>query len=235
MKNVLKNIAFVLCCGLVIAACDLSPTDFDDPVASTESFPLKEVSVKDVHLFVGSRDFTGDYCLALDSSSTTGVPIPGFDTLHTFTGNVQKVNDKWYLSLSLHVDFPNEGVFQIIFFDNPQPRGFTLQFDSIELTSDPIQGVYHSGTCPTGSAQLKVAVLKTRPTPPYIEGWKDFQDIHATLELNLAVEEVSGDHVQVTGDFQMFSTLKIKDDRGGGGGYEEEEVAYIVSANLEME
>ena len=233
MKNVLKNIAFILCCGLILAACDLSPTDFDDPVASTASFPLKEVSVKDVHLFVASREFTGGYCLVLDTNDV-GLPIPGFDTLHTFTGSVEKVNDKWYLSLSLHVDFPNDGVFQIIFFDDPQPRGFTLQFDSIELTSDPSQGVYHTGTCPSGSAQLKVAVLKSRPTPPYIEGWKDFQDIHATLELNLAVEEVSDDNVRVTGDFQMFSNLKVKDDHGPGG-YEEQELGYSISANLEME
>ena len=221
----------LLCCAIIAGACAVEPDDFEDPVALTATYPLKNVSVNNVHLFVGSKEFTRGYCLAPDSTVTV-VPIPGFDTLHTFTGSVIHVNDKWFLNFELQVEFPNDGINMILFFNNPQPRGFVLRMDSLEIPEEMATN-HVSGTCPDGSAQMKVAVLKSRWDPPYYDGWKDFQDIQSTLQLDLKLEEISDDRIRISGKFQMYSNLKIQDDRGGSN--EEEEIVYSTTANLVME
>ena len=230
MKLVLKTLLPALCCALLASACDVSPTDFDDPGATVESFPLTKVGVKDIHLFVAGKSFSTGYCLVSDSTSQADT-IPGFDTLHTFSGNVKKINGTWYLDLALDINFPDDGVTYLFFWGDPQPqpRGFLLQIDSIEIGSE---GSAKPGTCPDGSAQTKVAVMISR-YPPYIEGWKDPGVLGATLKLTLHVEEESSEKIRVSGDFEMFSNIRKKDDHGGG--YDDDEMLYSISGEIEME
>ena len=169
--------------GAGLAACEQTPSSYDNSHA-VSSTPLTKVILRN-----------GTQTIAINGMLVESFPIGptnllDLDSLFTLHGTIDRIGDERLLSFDLDVRFPETGVFALSRFDDPQPRGFTVELDSLELQSE-VGNLHSTDACPRSAASMKLATLLSDTTCGKNEHvWTKPQIIPAVAEMNLHLQEV---------------------------------------------
>ena len=225
------NVLVLLCSTALISACELSPTSFDGEL--TSSFPLHRIDVNKVSMFVGTSGYGQGYCLPLEELEEIDPTF--FDSFHSFSGTLDKIEETWYLSLSLEANYESDSLLPPFIFPDPQPLGFSVNLSSLEISGN-VDGHSELTRCPDGSGRITIAQFNLFWNPnehkldPY---WDGAESIDATLDLvNLNIEEISTEEVKATGELHLYARHK-RIDAGGGG--QRDDMIYTMEVEFEIE
>lgn len=164
-----------------ISACEVAPTDYDDAqaVSTTE---LTKVVLRH-----------GKQAISLNGLLIESFPIGptnllDADSLFSLRGQIDRIGEQTFLSFALDVRFPETGVFALNRFNEPQPRGFAIEIDSLELQSN-WDNRHSTANCPQSAASMKLATLNHDTNLCDDPFWMSPQIIPATAQLNLDLTE----------------------------------------------
>lgn len=190
--------ALVISAGGILAGCEQSPTDYD-PANSVSTTQLRSVLLRNAHETVAVNG------MIVKDFNLTPTNLLDVDSLFTLRGQIDRIGERTLLSLDLDVRFPETGIFALIGFDEPQPRGFTIELDSIEIRSN-WSNPHSTLNCPQSAASMKVARLMTDTANcQTVRTWERIQIIPATAELDLQLED-DGD--RITGGVAVTGTYR---------------------------
>lgn len=197
-------------------ACEQSPSSYDNS-HSVSSTPLTKVLLRN-----------GTQTIAVNGLLIESFPIGptnllDLDSLFTLHGTIDQIGEQRLLSFDLDVRFPETGIFALNRFDEPQPRGFTIELDSLELQTD-VGNLHSTDACPRSAASMKLATLRSDSTCGTITRlWTKPQIIPAVAELNLRLVEVND---KIIGQITVSGTY-----RAPGGSV----LFYDLKGEIEME
>ncbi len=202
--------------GTTLAACEQSPTDYDD-AHSISSTPLTKVLLRN-----GTQTIAVNG-LVVESFPLGPTNLLDLDSLFTLEGTIDRIGTERRISFDLDVRFPETGIFALNRFDEPQPRGFTIELDSLKLQTNA-NNLHSTDACPQSAASMKLATLESdtsNGTSRHV--WTKPQIIPAVAELNLQLIEVDN---KIVGDITITGTY-----RAPGGSI----LFYDLKGTIEME
>ena len=194
MIRYITSLPIILCCAILIGACEVSPTQFDEPLST--AVPLKKLEVDYAAQFVAINGAPAFAFEAAQDKLLEELP-------YTLQGTLEHNDERSILrDLALTIEFPEEGPDTVLYSRYFLPiQAINLTLDSVEIPNgDPSSGSHHPSSCPTATARMTLR-LYDKISQSTIE-----QEFDASFELGLRVEEEYGEMV-VKGYIHLFTSL----------------------------
>lgn len=187
--------------GMVVSGCEKSPTDFD-PKNSVSTTQLTSVLLKNARQTIAVNG------VVVDDFNLVPTNLLDVDSLFTLRGHIDRIGERTLLSLDLDVRFPETGIFALTGFSEPQPRGFTIELDTLELRTE-LTNRHSTLNCPQSAASMKIAQLHTDTTNcTNVNSWILPQIIPATAELSLELQEDPEVEDRISGGIAVTGTYR---------------------------
>ncbi len=187
--------------GTLLSGCEKGPTDYA-PENSVSTTQLSSVLLKNARQTIAVNG------VIVEDFNLTPTNLLDVDSLFSLRGHIDRIGERTLLSLDLDVRFPETGIFALVGFSEPQPRGFTIELDSLELQTEWTNR-HSTLNCPQSAASLKIARLHTDTANcENINSWVSPQIIPATAELSLDLEEDPEVDDRISGGIAITGTYR---------------------------